>query len=76
MADLTTAGLVLVLAGFGVIAVSLLSEAKKSGAEIKGGGVVMIGPIPIIFGSDAKWASIAIVLAIVLLLISVVFFLV
>ncbi len=76
MADLTTAGLVLVLAGFGIIAVSLLSEAKKSGAEIKGGGVVMIGPIPIIFGSDAKWASIAIVLAIVLLLISVVFFLV
>ncbi len=66
----------MVLAGLGIVVVSLLSEARKSGAEVKGGGVVMIGPIPIIFGSDAKWASIAIVLAIVLVLISIVFSLV
>ena len=29
----------------------------------------MIGPIPIIFGSDARWASVAIVLAIILILV-------
>lgn len=39
--------------------------------EVRGGGVVMIGPIPIIFGSDAKWASVAIVLAILLLVVYV-----
>ncbi len=75
MVDLVTVGLVLVLAGFGVIAISILSEAKSTGG-VKGGGVVMIGPIPIIFGSDAKWASVAIVLAIVLVLLSVVLYLV
>ncbi len=76
MVDLVTAGLVLVLLGLGVVVISLLSEAKKSGAEVKGGGVVMIGPIPIIFGSDMKWASVAIALAIVLVLLWIALYLV
>ena len=76
MVDLITTGLVLVLAGFGIIAVSVLSGGKKSGTEVRGGGVVMVGPIPIIFGSDAKWASIAIILAIVLVLLSIFLYLV
>ena len=38
---------------------------KKS---IKGGGVVLIGPIPVIFGSDSKTAIILVVLAIVLII--------
>ena len=76
MVDLATAGLVLVLAGFGIVAMSLLSETRKSGAEVKGGGVVMIGPIPIIFGSDAKWASVAIALALILVVLTIVTYLV
>ncbi len=40
----------------------------ERGTKVKGGGVVMIGPIPIIFGSDVKYASLAIVLAIILML--------
>ena len=75
MVDLTMAGLALVLVGFAVVAVSLLFGGRggESGrTEVKGGGVVMIGPIPIIFGSDAKWASVAIVLAIVLVLLGIV----
>lgn len=43
---------------------------------MKGGGVVMIGPVPIIFGSDAKWASAAIGLAIVLILLYFLFWVV
>ena len=72
MLDLVLAGFVLVLVGFGVIVVSMLSRAGKGGSEVKGGGVVMIGPVPIIFGSDMKWASVAIVLAIILILLAVV----
>jgi uncharacterized protein (TIGR00304 family) len=71
MVDLVSAGLVLVLAGFGIVAISMVSGARESGGEVKGGGVVMIGPIPIIFGSDLKWASIAILLAIVLVVLSI-----
>ena len=40
----------------------------KTQRTIKGGGVVLIGPIPIIFGSDAKTAAILIILALVLII--------
>ena len=40
-------------------------KVKKT---IKGGGVVLIGPIPIIFGSDAKTTAILIILALVLII--------
>jgi uncharacterized protein (TIGR00304 family) len=36
--------------------------------SIKGGGVVLIGPIPVIFGSDAKTAIVLVVLAIILII--------
>ncbi len=76
MVDLVTAGLVIALAGFGIIVISLLTEANKSGAQVKGGGVVLIGPVPVIFGSDAKWASVATALAIVLVVLLLALYLV
>jgi len=71
MVDLVLAGTALVIVGLGIVVASMLVEGRGKG-EVKGGGVVLLGPIPIIFGSDAKWASIAIVLAIVLILLVVV----
>ena len=67
--DLVTAGLLLIIAGFAVVMVSLVSREGGTKTDVRGGGVVMIGPIPIIFGSDARWASVAIVLAIILILV-------
>jgi uncharacterized protein (TIGR00304 family) len=67
MFDLVAAGLLLIIVGFAVVAISLLSRSGEMKGEVKGGGVVMIGPVPIVFGSDAKWASVAIVLAIILM---------
>ncbi|HKT22740.1 MAG TPA: DUF131 domain-containing protein [Nitrososphaerales archaeon] len=72
MVDLTLAGMVLALVGVGVMIASIASRGSEPGSGVKGAGVVMIGPIPIIFGSDAKWASIAMVLAIILVVISLV----
>ena len=46
------------------------SPAKESKTEIKTGGVIMIGPIPIIFGSDKEGAKTAAILAIILMLLS------
>lgn len=47
---------------------------KKTKTKVGGGGVVLIGPIPIIFGSDKKFLIIAVVLAIILMIISFVLF--
>jgi uncharacterized protein (TIGR00304 family) len=71
--DFALAGTLLVFAGVVVILIAfLLSSArgKESRPEVRGGGVIMIGPVPIVFGSDAKWASFAIVLAIVLMVVA------
>lgn len=68
MLGLVQAGVLLVVAGTVVIFFAL-GRAGDGKTEVRGGGVVMIGPVPIIFGSDAKWASVAIVLAIVLLVV-------
>ena len=72
MPDLVTTGVLLVFLGFGIIFIATILSSRTSSekGEIKGAGVVMIGPIPIIFGSDAKWTSIAVALAIALLLLS------
>lgn len=43
---------------------------KKVESEIKTGGVIMLGPIPIIFGSDKESAKTAAILAIILMILS------
>jgi uncharacterized protein (TIGR00304 family) len=74
MLDLVLVGIVIILVGFLVVFLAgamsgRSSEEGEKRTEVRGGGIIMIGPIPIIFGSDSKWASAAIVLAIVLILI-------
>jgi uncharacterized protein (TIGR00304 family) len=39
-----------------VIAVILLSISATKKEKVKGGGAIIIGPIPIIFGTDKKIA--------------------
>lgn len=74
MLDLVIVGMGIILVGFLVVLLATVASGKPSEegerrTEVKGGGVILIGPIPIVFGSDAKWASIAIALAIVLVVI-------
>ncbi len=70
MSDLVEAGVVLVLAGLAIVSLALVRSAKGEGS-VKGAGVVLIGPIPIVFGSDAKWATVALALAVVLMLLGI-----
>ena len=46
-----------------------IMELKKPKKEIKGAGVILIGPIPIVFG-ESKFAVYALILTIVLMIIS------
>jgi uncharacterized protein (TIGR00304 family) len=47
---------------------------EKVESKVKAGGVIMLGPIPIIFGSDQESAKTAAILAIILMLLSLLFF--
>ncbi len=73
---LITLGFVFVLIGILLIMASLLSmvyhAARTGGTEVRGGGIVMIGPIPIIFGTDVGALKAVIILAILLMTIAVI----
>jgi len=69
MFDYSLAGLIAIVVGIAVIfiATAFSSRGREGKTEVRTAGVVMIGPIPIIFGNDTRWVIVAIVLAIVLL---------
>jgi uncharacterized protein (TIGR00304 family) len=57
----------------GAVSKETTNQPETKHEKIKGGGVIMIGPLPIVFGTDKKYAIIAIILAIVLMMIAIVF---
>jgi uncharacterized protein (TIGR00304 family) len=78
--DFYTLGVALVVVGIiiivAVIVLSFASGSKKG--KVHGAGVIMIGPIPIIFGTDKKSVktvvALALALTIVVLIITVVYY--
>jgi len=71
-------GLILVLAGFAIslLAVLLLVALSTRGkGKIKGGGAIIIGPIPIIFGTDKQSVKVILILSIVLVTLLIVWML-
>lgn len=71
---LTLAAMLLILAGFLLVFIAffmeLMKALKRKDVEVeKHGGVVMIGPVPIILASDPKTAKMLLVLAIILTLV-------
>jgi len=76
--DIVLIGILLIMAGFATIAVTLLLELlrslKRGETEVEkhGGVVVMIGPIPIIMASDPGTAKVLLMLAIILTVVLVV----
>lgn len=59
-----------------LLAVFLLSVRSSGKGKIKGGGAVIIGPVPIIFGTDRKSLKSILLLSIVLTVLLIVFFVV
>ena len=75
---LNEVGFFLLLLGTALIAAgiiwSILRKTERSQAMIEGGGVVFIGPIPIIFGTSFKLTIIVMILAIIIMLLSIFFY--
>jgi len=60
-------GMGLIFIGFMLIFIGTLMAATGGETDVEGGGVIMIGPIPIVFGTS-RGATLAMVLAIFLML--------
>ena len=61
-------GIALIFIGLLTVALAVLLRSSRSAGKVKvrGGGAVIIGPIPIVFGSDRKAVKTVLILAIVL----------
>ena len=69
---LWTVGFILILAGFVVVFVAallLFFRAFRGRGRVRGGGVVMIGPFPIVFGTDKESVKMLLLLSIALIVI-------
>ena len=65
-----TVGILLIFIGFFSIAIGIILYLLTSkNGEVKGGGAIIIGPIPIIFGTDKKSLRIILILSFALTLI-------
>lgn len=77
--EIAGAGMVLVLVGILVILAGIfkeMSESRIEGAaksEVRGGGVILIGPFPIVFGTDKQSAVAVVILTIILIIVAWVF---
>ena len=67
---LSLAGIVLIFVGLAIVVISILLKSVRSPgkANVRGGGAVIIGPVPIVFGTDKKMVRSMLILAIVLTL--------
>ena len=70
-------GVGLILLGFVVVFITMVwlvfSSAKGGKAKVRGGGVVIVGPIPIVFGTDKESVKVILVLSIVLVVLLLIF---
>lgn len=65
-------GIAFILLGFSLVFLSMLA-GKGEGAEA--GGIILIGPIPIVFGTSQRSAFIAIILGFIMLILFLFFIL-
>ena len=66
--DMFKIGFLLIIVGFIVIFLSMmLMVLSHKGGETKGGGVILIGPFPIVFGSDTKTVKTLVLLVLILI---------
>jgi uncharacterized protein (TIGR00304 family) len=67
---LFTVGFILILAGFVMVLVAallLFFKAVRGKGRVRGGGVVMIGPFPIVFGTDKDSVKMLLLLSMALI---------
>lgn len=72
--ELVNLGFTIIFLGFAIAFLGVLLMAIRSrtaGGKVKGGGAILVGPVPIVFGTDRESMKIILILAIVLTVILV-----
>ncbi|RLG87768.1 MAG: hypothetical protein DRO16_05760 [Thermoprotei archaeon] len=57
--------MVIIFIGFLILFIGMFSSSRKEG-NVEAGGVIIIGPVPIVFGSSKNISTLMLILAIIL----------
>jgi len=70
--ELVQLGIPLVFAGIVIIIVAffLMLSKQKGEGRVQGGGAVLIGPIPVVWGIDKRWLFVTIALLLIIMLVN------
>lgn len=71
---LVIAGIIVIFIGIILIFVGTLMQSTSENTEVHTGGIIMIGPIPIIFGNDKGLIITGVVFAIVIMVLYYILF--
>lgn len=71
---LVIAGIIVVFVGISLIFIGSILQSTSKTTEVHTGGVIMIGPIPIIFGNDKGLIITGVILAIVIMVVYYILF--
>jgi uncharacterized protein (TIGR00304 family) len=67
---IVTVGILVIIIGFILIFTGTALQSSSKTSDVKTGGVILIGPIPIIFGSDKGTIVTAVIMAIILMILA------
>ncbi|WP_440059791.1 TIGR00304 family membrane protein [Thermogladius sp. 4427co] len=65
-------GFLISLIGFLLVAIGAITEKRGEKKDVEAGGVLIIGPIPIIFGTSKRTALISAVIGLVLIVVFII----
>jgi uncharacterized membrane protein len=68
---LVTIGFIVVIIGIVLMIIGILSLALRGQGKSEYGGVIVIGPLPIVFGSGSTAVKIAVIGAIILMVLAI-----
>lgn len=71
---LVIAGIIVIFIGIMLIFVGTLLQSTSENTEVHTGGIIMIGPIPIIFGNDKGLVITGVIFAIVIMVLYYILF--
>jgi uncharacterized protein (TIGR00304 family) len=74
MFTLVLIGVLLIIVGFALIFLSTIAKESREESRVEAGGVLVIGPVPIVIGTSQRIAKAVLILALALFIVAIVFF--
>jgi uncharacterized protein (TIGR00304 family) len=74
MFTLVLIGVLLIIVGFALIFLSTITKESREESKVEAGGVLVIGPVPIVIGTSQRIAKAVLILALALFIVAIVFF--